>query len=274
MDKRILLVAVNYNSPKETIDFASSLSKLDNCKSLQVVIVENSGKDQRNSNLAENCRKYLNDVILVETPSNLYYFGSVNYGLSCLGLNPINYDYFIISNVDILFNDVLFIDKLLSLNLKNAGIIAPSVFSTAQGVDQNPYMKFRFKRMLFYYYYIIRQHVLITMVHEKLTDYVRRRKAAIVKVNESPGEIYAPHGAFIIFTQLYFKSGGSIDFGLNLFGEEIFVAEECKKNNLNVYYKPEMRVLHAEHVSTGAVSSKFVVDQKRKTVIYFLKNYK
>jgi hypothetical protein len=88
-----------------------------------------------------------------------------------------------------------------------------------------------------------------------------------------PGVIYAPHGAFIIFTKSYFESGSSIDFGLNLFGEEIFVAEECRKNNLNVYYEPQISVHHAEHVSTGAVSSKFVVDKKRQSVIYFLKNY-
>lgn len=273
MDKRILIVAVNYNSPKETLDFVKSLSSLNNSEILQVVIVENSKSDQRLDDLAINCRQHIKDVIFIETPSNCYYFGSVNYGLMKLGLNPKNYDYFIISNVDILIEDISFLDKLLPLRLANAGIIAPSVKSTAQGVDQNPYMIARIKKAFFYYYYVIRQHVLFTTIHERLTDYVRESRVAKIRKKSLAGAIYAPHGAFIIFTQLYFESGASIDFGLNLFGEEIFVAEECRKNNLNVYYEPQISVLHAEHVSTGAVSSKFVVNKKKQSVIYFLKNY-
>ena len=131
----------------------------------------------------------------------------------------------------------------------------------------------RIKKAFFYYYYVIRQHVLFTTIHERLTDYVRESRVAKIRKKSLAGAIYAPHGAFIIFTQLYFESGASIDFGLNLFGEEIFVAEECRKNNLNVYYEPQISVLHAEHVSTGAVSSKFVVNKKKQSVIYFLKNY-
>jgi GT2 family glycosyltransferase len=274
LDKRILIVAVNYNSPKETLDFVKSLSSLKNTEILQVVIVENSDKDQRLDELPINCRQHLKDILFVKTPSNCYYFGSVNYGLMKLGLYPRNYDYFIISNADILIEDISFLDKLISLRLVNAGIIAPSVISTAQGVDQNPYMIARIKKAFFYYYYVIRQYVLFTAMHEKLTDYVRERRAAKIRKKFLPGVIYAPHGAFIIFTQSYFESGGSIDFGLNLFGEEIFVAEECRKHSLNVYYQPQISVLHAEHVSTGAVSSKFVVEKKKQSVIYFLKNFK
>ncbi len=273
MDKRILIVAVNFNSPKETLDFVKSLSILNNTEILQLVIVENSDNDQRLDELAINCRQHLKDVMFVKTPSNCYYFGSVNYGLIKLGLYPRNYDYFIISNVDILIQDVSFLDKLISLRLTNAGIIAPSVISTAQGVDQNPYMVSRIKKAFFYYYYIIRQHVLFTTIHEKLTDNVRKIRVSKIRKKSLPGVVYAPHGAFIIFTQSYFESGCSIDFGLNLFGEEIFVAEECRKNNLNVYYEPQIIVHHAEHVSTGVVSSKFVVDKKKQSVIYFLKNY-
>ena len=274
MDKRILIVAVNYNSPKETLDFVRSLSELNNSDILQVVIVENSIKNQRLGDLAMNCKQHLKDVNFVETPSNCYYFGSVNYGLLALGLNPRSYDYFIISNVDILIKDFSFLDNLLSLKLMNAGIIAPSVLSTAQGVDQNPYMKERIKKTFFYYYYIIRQHVLFTAVHEKFTDFLRERKDAKILKKSFPGLIYAPHGCFMIFTKSYFESGCSIDFGLNLFGEEIFVAEECRNNNLNVYYEPGLSVCHSEHVSTGSVSTKFVVDKKRQSVIYFLKNFK
>jgi GT2 family glycosyltransferase len=273
-DKCILLVAINYNSPNETINFVESLSKLYRCQELQLVIVENSDNDQRDTKLYNNCKQYLSDIIFVETPMNLNYFGSANFGIRELGLNPISYKYFIISNVDMLIDDISFFDKLLPMKVKNIGIIAPAVISTAQGLDQNPYMKSRFKKALFYYYFIIRQHVILTTVHEKFTDFIKGLKASKTNLKKSRGIIYAPHGAFLIFTRSYFELGGSIDFGSNLFGEEIFVAEECRKNNLNVYYEPSIRVLHAEHVSTGSASTKFVVEKKKQSVIYFLKNYK
>ena len=274
MNKRVLLIAVNYNSTKETLDFLKSITHLNKFEEIQVVIIENSNQLNREVDFKNKCSEILKDIIVVETPSNCNYFGSVNYGLQHLGIAPINYDFFIISNVDVLIEDVSFLNKLYSLELRNIGIVAPTVFSTAQGVDQNPYLLNRFNKVLFYYYWIIRQNVLFTKVHEKLTDFIRDKKNKKITLFNKARSIYAPHGAFIIFTKLYFESSGSIDFGLNLFGEELFVAEECKKNNLQVYYEPALCILHIEHVSTAAVSSKYVVDKKRQSVVYFLKNYR
>ncbi len=274
MNKRVLLVAVNYNSSKETLEFLSSISRLRNYKEIQVVIVENSPLSQREDDFPFKCKNIINDILVVMTSSNQYYFGSVNFGLQYFGLNPCSYEFFIISNVDILIKDRFFLDKLLSFNLNNIGIVAPSIFSTSRGVDQNPYMINRFNKFLFYYYYFIRLHLFFTIIHEKITDFLRKGKSLVNFKIDPSGSIYSPHGAFIIFTKLYFEQGGSIDFELRLFGEELFVAEECRRISLKVYYDPDISVLHNEHVSTGAVSSKFVVDKKRESMIYFLKKFK
>lgn len=274
MNKRVLLIAVNYNSSKETFEFLSSISRLNNSQEIQVVIVENSHPTQREMDFSSMCRHIINDIFVVETPSNLYYFGSVNFGLQYFGLDPDSYEFFIISNVDILINDCLFLDKLILSDLHNIGIVAPSILSTSQGVDQNPYMIKRFNKLLFYYYFLIRQHLFFTVIHEKITDFFKKGNFLKTKKINSSGIIYSPHGAFIIFTKFYFELGGSIDFDLRLFGEELFVAEECRRINLNVYYDPDISVLHNEHVSTGAVSSKFVVEKKKESVIYFLKKFK
>jgi GT2 family glycosyltransferase len=273
LPKRILLIAVNYNSSKETLDFLQSLSLLDNSLILQVVIVDNSNLEVRDISLKNKCFDIFKNLLFVETPSNLNYFGSVNYSLKQLQISPVQYDFFIISNVDILIQDHSFLNKLFSLNLQNTGIIAPAIISTAQGINQNPYMKNRFKKRLLFYYYVIRQHVILTTIHEKISDFIKKKMSSEVKYLDPPSSIYAPHGAFIIFTNLYFLKNASIDFGLNLFGEELFVAEECFKNNIKVYYEPSLIVLHAEHISTGSVSSRFIVNKKRESVIYFLNKY-
>ena len=274
MSKKILLIAVNYNSPKETIDLVNSIEQLKNKSILQVVIVENSDFLKRDTNLQKQCNDILPNLLYIETPSNYNYFGSVNYSLKELQLNPILFDFFIISNVDIIIPKNSFLLQLLKLNGDNIGIFAPSIISKEQGVNQNPYLKKRFKKYFLYYYFIIRQLVLFSKIHEIITTYIKRKRKVLIKYIEPPGFIYSPHGAFIIFTNLYFKCGGSIDFGMNLFGEELFVAEECLNIKLKVFFEPSIEVLHNEHVSTGAVSSKFIVKKTKQSVLYFLKNFK
>jgi GT2 family glycosyltransferase len=274
LGKRILLIAVNYNSSKETLDFLNSISGLNNFQEIQVVIVDNSDQIHRDLGFSSMCKQIINDVLFVETSSNHFYFGSVNFALQFFSLNPNMFDFFIISNVDILIKDNLFLDNISSIKLENIGIIAPSIFSTAKGNDQNPYMIKRFNKFMFYYYYFIRQHLFFTILHEKFTEFLKKERSYIKNRSVSSGTIYSPHGAFIIFTNQYFQLGGSIDFGLKLFGEELFVAEECRRIKLDVYYEPKISVLHNEHISTGAVSSKFVVEKKLESVIYFLKKFK
>ena len=65
------------------------------------------------------------------------------------------------------------------------------------------------------------------------------------------GKIYAPHGAFMIFSKHYFTRGGWIDDNFNLYGEEITTAEIASNNNLEIHFLPELEVSHVEHSSTG-----------------------
>ncbi len=270
-----MLVAVNYNSPDETIEYVKSLSTLGNHEKLQIVIVENSKPEYRNNRFEQRLKSIVSDLLFTETNQNRNYFGSVNYALKSLSLSPGNYDYFIISNVDILINDKTFFNNLFTIVDEKIGIIAPSVYSLAQLVDQNPYLTSRFRKSYFYYYRMVRHHIVFTHFHEVLVNLVRRKvKHAVMQAPvPKPGYIYAPHGAFIIFLKNYFEKGAGIDFGTNLFGEEIFVAEECRKIGLLVKYEPALEVLHAEHVSTGVMESDHVRAKKLESVKYFLKHF-
>src|SRR3989442_12924430 len=69
--------------------------------------------------------------------------------------------------------------------------------------------------------------------------------------------IYAPHGAFFIFSRRYFEAGGYLDGNLFLYGEEISVAEICRSLGLPVIYEPSLFVVHNERRSTGHVFSRF-----------------
>lgn len=274
MTKRTLLVAVNYNTPEETIEYVRSLSYLQQAESLLVLIVENSKQELRTPELKGRLTEIIKDLIFVETPENKNYFGSVNYGLAITQLRPADFDYFIISNVDILVNDTAFLTKLYGLAVEQTGMIAPSVFSLLKEGDQNPYLLKRFRKSYFYYYRIIYQHILFTMLHEKVVTSLRQSKPKTEKPKKQAERqrIFAAHGAFMIFLKAFFENGNSIDFGNHLYAEEIFVAEQCRRNGLAVMYEPSIQVIHSEHISTGTLSGDSRRKIKLKTMKYFLKN--
>src|SRR3989442_14004267 len=85
--------------------------------------------------------------------------------------------------------------------------------------------------------------------------------------------IYAPHGAFFIFSRRYFEAGGYLDGNLFLYGEEISVAEICRSLGLPVIYEPSLCVLHQEHQSTGKVLSRFTYECQKRAMQYVTSRY-
>lgn len=273
MEKTLLLVAVNYNAAHETIEFVHTLSELEKINQVRVVIVENSNQNSRDTKLKLNLLRILPELDFIETTENLNYFGSVNHAIDQLALNIISFDFFIISNVDILIKDSTFLTKLFSFNNPEVGIIAPTVFSIAQNTDQNPYKRLQFKKNYFYYYRFVYHHIFFTRMHEALADILRPYKKNNIASPSNSEFIYAPHGAFIIFLKAYFTAGCTIDYGKLLFCEEIFVSEQCSKKGLKVFYEPALKVLHSEHIATGKLTSDYLRSIKLKTIKHFLKNF-
>ena len=64
-------------------------------------------------------------------------------------------------------------------------------------------------------------------------------------------KIYAPHGSCLVFKDIYFTRGGTLDLPNFLFGEEILVAETALQSGLDVEYHPELVIYDYEHASTG-----------------------
>ena len=99
MSKRLLLVAVNYNSHQETLQFVKSLAVLEALSEIQVLIVENSKMELRDKSLESVLKSYIPDLLFVETPDNKNYFGSVNFALKELKLDPGGFDFFVIKMI-------------------------------------------------------------------------------------------------------------------------------------------------------------------------------
>ncbi len=169
--------------------------------------------------------------------------------------------------------------KLFEQDATAGAVIAPRIQVMPGGVDQNPFMRRRPSRLRWAALRLCSSTYSIAAIW----DWLSRQKRAVqsfLRGFSSPAQdrggrefIYAPHGAFFIFSRRYFEAGGFVDGNLFLYGEEISVAEICRSLGLAVVYEPSLRVLHNEHSSTGKRISRFSYECQKKALRYIASQY-
>jgi len=271
--KDILIIAVNYNTNEETIRFIKSIAGQQ--AGVGVVLVDNSDV-KKDAALGSLLKAMIPDLIYIDSGKNLGYFGAAAYGLDWyLKNNPVP-DFVIVSNVDIVIEQDKFFEKLVALSPEpEIGVLAPSIISKKWKTDANPKVleKYTLEKMKFYRLVCTNA---FTQNAYTLLSYLKKMLAG--RKNNShagngPARIYAPHGAFIIFTQQYFKHGGNFNHFSFLFGEEIFVAESAKKIGLDVLYVPSLRVEDYEHASTGFFYSRRTASLMKQSTADIITQY-
>jgi GT2 family glycosyltransferase len=148
-------------------------------------------------------------------------------------------------------------------------------------VDQNPFMRRRPSRLRwasfrfsFSSYGIAALWDWASRQKQRLKAYWQARRSEAPSTQKSEREfIYAPHGAFFIFSRRYFEAGGYLDGNLFLYGEELSVAEICRSLGLPVIYEPSLSVVHNEHRSTGKRISRFSYECQKKALRYIRSHY-
>lgn len=202
---------------------------------------------------------------VVPTGKNMGYFGAIRFAMQ--QYDPTDFDYSILSNVDVVLSDHFFSSLLNVHTSPQRAWIAPSILSQTQHFDFNPqalnrysYKKMRLLRLMFKYPVLLRlKQKLLHMYHD-------------VKVSQ-PATIYAGHGSFIILTNIFFVKCGIIDYPVFLYGEEIYLAETCRKNNLLVEYAPSIKVFDIGRVSTGQIPSKTYCKYNYQAINFIIKQF-
>lgn len=82
--------------------------------------------------------------------------------------------------------------------------------------------------------------------------------------------IYSAHGSFIIFTKKFFLNY-VFYYEAFLFGEEIYLAEVCKKSGYKIIYFPEIKFLHKEHSTTGRWKKGKMLRYKKESIEFLQK---
>ena len=273
----ILILTVNYKGADSTERFLKSASELDGWDMAHFIVVENGSHDGSAAKLRALVRDFPN-VELMESAENRGYFGAANWALQQYLAQAQKPDWVIVCNNDIAFDDHQFLRKLSQRDLAGAHVIAPAIIARPGDIDCNPFMRKRPSRFKLLRCQFWQSNFYLMWFKQWLSPYVRTARHQIYFWRRSslatgPTDVYAPHGAFLIFSRAYFEAGGSIDDGFFLYAEEFSVAEICRQLQLRVVHDPGLRVWHDAHHVTGRMCNRTTFEYGRQGFRYALRKY-
>lgn len=270
LEMNIFFFIVNYKTDsflRKLIDSINLSTKGINVK-VDIHVIDNSQKNVIEFKLFE--QEYLKSGVCVHSNGeNVGYFGGIPIAQKIL--QGIDADCVIYCNAD-LEVDVNFIPELIEL-IKIDGIIAPAIL-THRGIDLNPIYSERISKSKMRILKIIYSNGITLSLYFVLAKLSENFVNILGKPYEKGKNelIYASHGAMFIFSNvIFFKK--LIPYPCFLFGEEIFIAEEAKKNDISIFYKPIVKVFHARHASIDALNTKIKRKLYYNSINYLLKKY-
>ena len=272
---KAVVITVNYKSTDSVLAFLASLERTKAFSEIDFIIVDNSPGDDAVSRLVQETAG-LPKVRVLKSASNRGYFGGARWGFECYlaeeGAMP---DWVIVCNNDVVIPDSGFFEKLFERDPQSAAVLAPRIESLATRLDQNPFLEERpDRKTLARLWFWGRRYPLAAFQHaaSKGIRWVRARTRRVAG-DQQARRIYAPHGAFLIFSRRYFRLGGFLDDGYFLYGEELSVAEICRSLDLEVTYDPTLHVLHNEHQTTSPWLTRFAYNCQREAREYLKERY-
>lgn len=260
---KVAIYCVSYNSYETADLYLKSLDKkYDKTRvELFVFMADNTEFDYKN--ITYQPTNY--DIKIFNIHKNLGYFGAIQYMME--RISPSEFDYSIISNVDLSI-DSTFFDILSDINIdKNVGWIAPQIYSKIEQRDRNPKIinRYPLKKLK-----ILKIFFKYPVLYNLYTHTIYKSKKLAKHENM---DIYAGHGSFIILTKEYFNRCGIIDFPVFLFCEEIYLGEQCKNNKLRVIYDQSLVVYDSEHVSTSKFKNGKYCKLNYRALDYIIHHY-
>ena len=244
--KRIAIFCVSYHSDKERDAYLTSIE----------AAAKKAGEEVQVDTLVANNTE----------ADNPGYFGAVKKLMQ--DVNVAEYDYAIVSNVDLTLAEDFFINLAAYDCPEDTGWIAPRIWSQLEGRDRNPQRLARPTRRKMQILKAFYQYPLLDTIYHH-TAY-RRKK---YNTQAEPGTIYAGHGSLIILTKHYLQKCGKIDYPIFLFCEELFLAENCRQAGLTVRYEPSIQVNDKEHVSIGKMPHSVYCQHNLKAMNYIIKKF-
>jgi GT2 family glycosyltransferase len=268
----ILLVTVQYGNFADTSALVASLSAADDVATLEMVIVDNLPSNDAGD--LESLRDGAPFTIHILRPgANLYYWGGASRALEVVrSANDRKHRWTIVCNNDVLIGDPSFFRRLRALDVNRFPIVAPAIMHAGTGRDQNPLLATvphglkRLKWRVHDLHYRIAQSMLwVNRVIRRMTN------GSVNGAYAAEQRIYAPHGAFVILSCAFFDKGGALDTTLSMYAEELSLAATAERLGLPVWHRPDLRVVHNPHSTTGVSLTREKYQMEREARQHYYK---
>lgn len=254
----VRFICVNFNNTDYSRKFLASLEVQKGRAidfSVECVIVDNSTNEQ-DAAACERLSTNYSWVTYIRAPSNLGYFGGLNYGISMV--EPTDAAFVIVCNNDLEF-DTEFSHKLVNKTYDaNILSVCPDVI-TADGLHQNPHCLRRiswFRRLQFDLYF---SHYYVSCIMLLIKRVVGPAKSPPPQRQEGC-ETHLGIGACYILTAEFFKQFRKLTYPHFLCGEESYISDQIHSAGGVLWFDPDLQVHHAESAAISKLPSRTVYE--------------
>jgi GT2 family glycosyltransferase len=232
-------ILVNYFSDDALMAFADQCVPATSNYVLTIVDNGNNSPETLERFCDRKGFRYLN------TGNNLGYFGAAQYAVTSI---QGDFDFTIISNFDLSFDSSQLLHWINTLDPNGkTGCTGPDIQDALSKKPMNPMYIRRISRRKIELLILITSNYLFYKVYQFLFGLKRKGRENV----PNGQEVYALHGSFLIIHRAYFIAGGNLAHPGFLYGEEIYMAEECRRLGLSMRFDPVFKMVHHEHITTG-----------------------
>jgi|TARA_B110000459_G_scaffold168413_1_gene187444 GT2 family glycosyltransferase len=257
MNKKGLYIVVCYNNEKEVITFIKDVlhnQKID----FDIYVIVNSF-------LNKDAFISLNKTTFLYPEKNLGYLGALNYASEKINFQK--YSFVCFSNTDLTFDSPQLLSNLfLKLVDDTIGVISASIINGKR--NQNPLSLKRPSKMKVFLVYLLTYFPIIYLLKQKLIKPSNFKHQLTLE----DYDCYALHGSFFMFSVKHILKFNFIHNQL-LYGEEIYIAEQCRIFNLRLVWSDTDIIYHNENSTTSLLGLKNRLRYIRQAKIYILKKY-
>lgn len=266
---KCLNIIVYYDNKEEVEKYISEVKAIGHDQ-VEIALVVNKDSEKRAIETAEFLQKSGMGRV-IDYRDNVGYLNAMLKTIRGLDMNP--YDYVILSNTDIHFEQKDFFTQLSRKEYHDEiGCIAPSVFSTKIQGYQNPHYRERVSREHFERLSRVFSRPALGRLYLGLSGLKgkMRRKAA---QRPSSCYVYSPNGAFMIFTRAFIRIITGYEYGVRLYSEESCIGELLRLNGMKCYYDDSIEVMHQESTVTGKVDYRKRFSAWKESIDYILREF-
>lgn len=283
------IIILNYNNWEDTINCIDSVEEY-NTAEIKYIVVDNGSTREGAVEALDNYlsgefssryRTYttikdeasrLPYVSLLISPTNDGYAAGNNKGLK-LAFQDSEIDHIMILN-----NDILFIQDIIPVLLKQAnnipdcGIISPLLFSRdKESIDYNCARKSVNPWVLIHAYLFFYRDVFGVQSRDAMRRLIL--KSNPIRIKEKSIEIELPSGSCMLMNKSLIEDMKGFDPHTFLYYEEDILYKRIKNKNLKNYLIPECECIHLGACSTSKAPSAFALTKQFESSIYYLENY-